>query len=130
MNSLATFFRHNMEVLKDDVRADLFCSTHPIYTKVKDEVPARYVHDATSRNSLVADGCVIEGEVENSILFRGVRVQRGAKIRNCIIMQASDLGPECELSYTILDKGVTIRAGRKLTGFDSFPIIIRKGATI
>lgn len=130
MNSLATFFKHNMDVLNDEVRADLFNPAHPIYTKIKDEVPARYTHDALSRNALVADGCVIEGEVENSILFRGVRVQRGAKLKNCIIMQASDLGPDCELSYTILDKGVTIRAGRKLAGYDSFPIIIRKGATI
>lgn len=130
MNSLATFFKHNMEVLNKNVRDDLFNSAHPIYTKIKDEVPARYSKGSSCHNCLVADGCLIEGEIENSILFRGVRVQREAKIKDCIVMQASDIGIGSELSYAIMDKGVTIRAGRKLAGYDSFPIIIRKGATI
>lgn len=130
LNSLQTYFRHNMDVLDRDVRSDLFNPKHPIYTKVKDEVPARYTAGASARNSLLADGCVIEGEVEDSVLFRGVRVQRGAKVKNCILMQAADIGPECELSYAVLDKGVIIRAGRRLAGYESCPIIIRKGTTV
>lgn len=130
MNSLATYFRHNMEVLDKKVRDDLFNPAHPIYTKIKDEVPARFTKSANVRNSLIADGCVVEGDVENSILFRGVRVQKNAKIKDCILMQASDVGIGCELSCVILDKGVIVRAGRKMAGYESFPVIVRKGAVI
>lgn len=130
LNSLPLFFKHNMELLDRNVRSDLFNPEHPIYTKVKDEVPARFTQNGSGKNSLIADGCVIEGEVENSILFRGVRVQKGTRVKNCIVMQAADIGKDCELSYAVLDKGTTIRAGRKLAGYESFPIIIRKGATI
>lgn len=130
MNSLSSFFSHNMAVLERDVRADLFNPRHPIYTKVKDEAPATYGPDARVKNSLVADGCIIEGSIENCVLFRGVHVGEGSELKNCIIMQASDVREKCTLDHVVLDKGVTVRAGRKLAGYDSFPIIIRKGSTI
>lgn len=93
-------------------------------------MPARYKGDSKARNCLVADGCVIEGEVENSVLFRGVHVGKGTKISNCVVLQACDIQEDCELSYVILDKGCTVRQGRRLAGYDSFPIIIRKGSTV
>ncbi len=130
MNSLGAYFTHNMDVLKQDVRDDLFNSAHPIYTKIKDEVPAVYGSAADVKNSLVADGCVIEGEVENCVLFRGVQVAEGAKLSNCIVMQGSEVQEGCELDHVVLDKGVTVRRGRKLFGYDSFPVIIRKGSTV
>ncbi len=130
LSSLSSYFNHNMNVLKREVRADLFHRSHPIYTKSKDEVPARYVGDSNVKNSLVADGCVIEGEVENCVLFRGVHVGKGSKLKNCVVLQACHIEEDCEMSYAILDKGCTVRSGRKLAGYDSFPIIIRKGSVI
>ena len=130
MNSLGAYFAHNMEVLKQEVRDDLFNSVHPIYTKIKDEVPAVYGSAANVKNSLVADGCIIEGEVENSVLFRGVQVAEGAKIHNCIIMQGCEVQEGCELDHVVFDKGVTVRRGRRLFGYDSFPVIIRKGSIV
>lgn len=129
-NSLAGFFRHNMAVLNRSVREDLFNREHPVYTKVKDEAPARYGQHASVRNSLVADGCVVEGTVENSVLFRGVHVGEGSVVRDCILMQASDLHTGCELNHVILDKGVTVKNSRRLAGYDGFPIIVRKGSVI
>ncbi len=130
MNSLSSYFKHNMDVLEGDVRADLFNAQHPIYTKVKDEAPAAYGPDGRVRNSLVADGCIVEGSIENCVLFRGVHVGAMSRLRNCIIMQAADIRENCELDYVVLDKGVNVRSGRKLAGYDSFPVIIRKGSTI
>lgn len=129
-NSLPGFFRHNMAVLDRGVREDLFNRAHPVYTKVKDEAPARYGANASVRNSLVADGCVVAGTVENSVLFRGVHVGEGSVVRNCILMQASDIQPGSELNYVILDKGVTVKNGRRLAGYEGFPIIVRKGSVI
>ena len=130
LNSLTSFFRHNMAVLERAVREDLFNREHPIYTKVKDEAPARYGQHASVRNSLVADGCVVEGTVENSVLFRGVHVGEGSVVRDCILMQASDIHSGSELNHVILDKGVTVKNSRRLAGYDSFPIIVRKGSVI
>ena len=130
LESIENYFAGNMALLNPDVQADLFNPRHPIYTKVKDEVAARYSVSAQVKNSLVADGCVIEGQVENSILFRGVHVKPGAHIYNSIVMQGSEIGENTLLDHVILDKGVKILPGRTLQGYDSFPIVIRKNQTV
>lgn len=130
LNSIACYYRHNMAVLQKSVSDDLFNHEHPIYTKVKDEVPAKYVGGGRAVNCVVADGCIIEGHVENSVLFRGVHVSPDAVIKNCILMQASDIGEGSVLEYMILDKGVTIKNGRRLSGHSSYPIILRKGSVV
>ncbi|MBQ7061552.1 MAG: glucose-1-phosphate adenylyltransferase subunit GlgD [Clostridia bacterium] len=130
LNSLGQFYRHNMRLLEPAVAEDLFNPEHPIYTKVKDEVPARYVGNGRSKNSIAADGCVIEGEVENSILFRGVHVGKGSVIKNSILMQSTYIGENCELNCMVLDKGVVVRNGRVLSGHENYPMILRKGAVV
>ena len=130
LDSVNDFFRHNLALLQPEVRADLFNPGHPIYTKVKDEVSARYGENAKVKNAMLADGCMIEGTVENSILFRGVAVKKGAVVKNSILMQAVTIGENCQMDHVILDKGVTIRDNRTLTGYDGFPIILKKGTTI
>lgn len=130
LNSLGAYFRHNMALLDRKVSKDLFNSEHPIYTKVKDEVPAFYAEGASVRNSFVADGCIIEGSVENSVLFRGVRVSKGASVKNSILMQAAEVQEDCLLDHVVLDKSVIIKRGRDLKGYDHFPIILRKGTVL
>lgn len=130
LHSVASYYKMNMDFLDYSVQRDLFYSDYPVYTKTKDEVPAKYTATSSVRNSLVANGCIVEGEVENSILFRGVFVGRGARIRNCIIMQDSEIYNNVDLEYVILDKSVNIRQGRRLVGDQDFPVIIRKGAMV
>ena len=130
MESVEGYFANSMALLNPDVQADLFNAHRPIYTKVKDEVAARYTVSAQVKNSLVADGCVIEGLVENSILFRGVHVKPGARIYNSIVMQGAEVDENAILDHVILDKGVKILPGRSLQGYDSFPIVIRKNQTV
>ena len=124
------FYKHNMALLRAEVRADLFCGVHPIYTKVKDEVSTRYGENAVVSTSILADGCMIDGTVERSILFRGVTIGRGAVVRDSIIMQGVSVGEGCELDHVILDKGSSIRAGRKLIGYDNVPIILKKNTVV
>ena len=121
-----------MEILTLDasVRDSLFVPQRPVYTKVRDAAPALYGLHASVSNSLVADGCFVEGTVRNSILFRDVRVAKGAVVENSIVMQATAIGENATLDHVVLDKGVIIRAGRTLNGYDSFPIIVRKNQTV
>ena len=130
IDSVQAFFRFNMDVLNSQTRAELFPADLPVYTKVRDEMPARYAENANCINSLVADGCIIEGTVENSILFRGVRVAPGAHVKNCIIMQDGLVHSDAYIENCILDKQAVIKRNARLIGPDNYPIVIAKNVVI
>ncbi len=130
IESIPSYYQLNMDMLDEQLRTSLLSKPNPVYTKVKDEVPARYEEGARVSNSLVADGCIVEGEVENSILFRGVRVGRGCKVQNCILMQGVEVQDGAQLSHVIADKSAFIKRDRRLMGQPSFPIVIEKNAVI
>jgi glucose-1-phosphate adenylyltransferase len=131
MHSMEQYFRYSMELLNSDVRADLFKRENlPIQTKVRNSPPTRYLPGAKVSGSLIADGCVIEGTVENSIIFRGVHVGRGAVIRNSILMQGTYVGDHASLQCVVTDKNVLIGNGRTLSGHQSMPFYIAKGTHI
>lgn len=130
INSIGAYYRHSMEMLSPDKRNELFFKSGLIYTRVRDEVPVMYTSDANVQNCLVADGCVIEGEVTDSILFRGVKVRRGAKIKNSIILSYCDVMENSILENVILDKEVIIKNSKRLTGQENYPVVVRKGSVI
>ncbi|MGN0377223.1 MAG: glucose-1-phosphate adenylyltransferase subunit GlgD [Suilimivivens sp.] len=122
---IKSYFDENMKLL-DDYNLDALFSGSPIYTKIRDDNPTRYIEGAKAENVMVADGCIIEGEVENSILFRGVKVAKSAKVRNCILMQGTEIEAGANVEYLITDKNVTITSGKELKGSDTFPVYISK----
>lgn len=126
VNTIPAYYRHNMELLDPGVWKDLFAQPNPIYTKVKDEPPTRYRSAAQAVHSLIANGCEIEGTVERSILFRGVKVRRGAYVRNSIVMQNGIVGEGGFLENCILDKEVEIRPLRELKGSNQVPFVALK----
>lgn len=130
IDSVQSYFRQTMEILDPRNFQELFHRCGLIYTKVKDEVPAKYGDFAKAENSLVADGCIIEGAIENCVLFRGAKIGAGAVVRNSIIMQDSEIQERAVLENVILDKEVIVRKGKNLIGQESYPIVIRKGAVI
>ena len=125
ISNIKTYFDENMKLL-DDYNLNALFSPSPIYTKVRDDTPTRYVEGATVRNVMVADGCLIEGEVENSILSRGVKIAKGAKVKNCILMQDTVVEAGADIEYLIADKNVTVTAGKEMTGTDTYPVYIAK----
>ena len=130
MDSVQSFFRFNMDVLDAENRKRLFAKDLPVYTKVRDEMPARYGENAAVLNSMVADGCIIEGTVENSILFRGVRIAPDAHVKNCIIMQDGQVHSSAFIENCVLDKQATIKRNAKLIGPAAYPIVIAKDVVI
>ncbi len=130
IDSVQSFFRFNMDVLNEDIRKALLPEDLPVYTKVRDEMPARYGENAQCINSLVADGCIIEGTVENSVLFRGVRVAPGAHMKNCIVMQDGQIHSGAYIENCILDKQAVIKRNARLIGPDAYPIVIAKNVVI
>ena len=125
ITDMKSYFDENMKLL-DDYNLDALFSSAPVYTKIRDDNPTRYINGSKAKNVMVADGCVIEGEIENSILFRGVKVAKGAKVKNCILMQDTVVEAGAEIEYLITDKNVTITAGKDMKGTDTFPVYITK----
>lgn len=130
VDSIPTYYEANMDFLNEAFRNQVFRDDKPVWTKLRDEMPARYIGDSSATNTLVADGCLIEGQVENSILFRGVVVRPGAIIRNSIIMQDAVISRGVEVENCILDKQVTLRDNVRLIAPRSYPLVVAKNLTI
>ena len=126
VNSIQKYYQHSMELLDKNVRSELF-GARDIYTKVRDSAPSKYIDGAIVKNSLISDGCIVEGTVENCILFRGVKVGKGSVIKNSIIMQDTVIGTGVTLDCVITDKNVVIRDRRHLAGCTELPYFIAKG---
>jgi glucose-1-phosphate adenylyltransferase len=129
IHDVRSYFEENMKLLKDENLKALF-SGNRIYTKIRDDNPTRYINGSKAKNVMVADGCVIEGEVENCVLFRGVHVGKGAKVKNCVLMQDTVVGDNAKIEYVITDKDVRITAGKSLTGNESYQVYIAKGQVV
>ena len=129
IHDMKSYFEENMKLLEEENLDALFYGNQ-IYTTIRDDNPTRYINGSTAKNVMVADGCVIEGEVENSILFRGVKIGKGAKVKNCVLMQDTIVEDGASVEYVITDKDVTISSGKLLTGNDSFQVYVSKGQTV
>jgi len=108
----------------------IFRDDLPVFTKVRDEMPAYYGDNSQCINSLVADGCQIEGTVENSVLFRGVKIGPNAHVKNCIIMQDGQVHEGGDIVNCILDKEAVIKRNSRLIGPDAYPIVIAKNVVV
>ena len=129
ITSMQAYYESNISLLLAKNRAELF-GDRSVFTKVRDSAPTKYGNTAKVTNSMIADGCVIEGEVENSIIFRNVKVARGTVIKNSIIMQNSIIGENTLLNCIITDKNVVVRDKRVLSGTENHPFYISKGEMI
>lgn len=131
IGSLEGYFASSMDMLTQEAREGLFAvKNRPILTKVRNSAPTKYKEGAEVKNSFIADGCIIEGTVENSILFRGVKVGRGTVVKNSILMQDTFIGDDVTLNCVITDKDVTIRDGRHLSGHETMPFFVGKGGSV
>ena len=126
----ADYFHSNMDMLDKDVRDEVFKRTRPILTRIKDEAPTYYGDEAEVDDCLIADGCRIEGHVENCVLFRDVEVEKGAVLKDCIIMEGGRILSEASLKHVVTDRNVVVRNGRTMMGDENYPITIAKNSTI
>lgn len=131
IRSLRGFYKANMAMLEPAIWEEMFLRQGAaVFTKVKDMPPVRYKEGAKVTNSLIANGCEIYGQVENSILFRGVRVAPGALVRNSIIMQKSEVQEFAQLDCVICDKNVVVTPEKALRGAATYPILVGKQAVV
>ncbi len=131
VGSMEGYFDCSMQLLKTDARERLFgVKNRPVLTKIRNSAPTRYCEGSKVTSSVVAEGCVIEGTVENSVIFRGVHVGKGAVVKNCILFQDTYVCPGAELNCVITDKNVIIKDKRVLSGCENMPFYIGKKMSV
>lgn len=130
IRSVQEYYDRSMQLLDPAIRAELFCAERPIRAKATDKSSAYIGPDGYCENSLIADGCNIEGVVENSILFPGVVVEAGAVVRNCVLFKETAVRRGAAVSHLIADKNVEILPDRTLMGHSSYPIVLAKGSQV
>lgn len=126
ITDLDSYYKANKALLDPETIAKLFVPKKPIYTKVRDDAPSKYGLDSSVNNSLVADGCIIDGIVENSIIFRGVKIEKGAVVKNSILMQDTVVGKDATVLNIIADKQVTVSDGVTVASAENCPIYVAK----
>lgn len=126
INSLTSYYYTNMDLLKREVNKELFCSGGTIYTKDKDESPTKYTNESRVTNSIIANGCYIQGEVKNSIISRHVYIGKDVTVDGCIILQDVVIGEKSKLERIIVDKGTQILEEKNYKGSKSWPVVMKK----
>lgn len=130
IDSVQSYYDISMSLLDRENKNRLFAPERPIYTKERDDMPTLYGTEAKINNSLIADGCQIKGTVENSIIFKGVKIEEGAVVKNSILMQDTVIGEGTKINCVIADKNVNIKAGIELSGAANFPLSLSKDTRI
>lgn len=124
------YYESNLALLDRDVRNSLFRPAKPIYTRVRNEVPAYIGDEARVDNCIVGDGCWIAGNAEHSVLFRGVKLEKGATVKNCVVMQDCVIEEGAVVENCVLDKMVRVTKNARLIGTKQHPVIVGRGETV
>ncbi|MBP0726267.1 glucose-1-phosphate adenylyltransferase [Bacillus sp. RG28] len=128
IQSIEDYYEHSLKLLQPEIWKQLFIESNPIFTKVKDEPPTKYAKQAVVKNSIIANGCIIEGNVENCVISRGVKIGKNTIIRNCVVMQKTIIGDNCILDGVILDKDVVVRNDVVIEAEKNEPVVLQKGS--
>ena len=130
LTTVKSYYDMMRDMLDFDVRQELFYDHGPVYTRVMDAPPVRYVKGCEVENSVFGNGCVVEGRVTGSVVFRGVTIEKGARVENCVIMQDSHIGEGACLKNVIIDKDVVVGPDARLIGTPDAQLVVRKGSIV
>ena len=130
MDNTHSYYQASMALLDRDVRKQLFNPERPIYTKVRDSMPTRYGTKSSVTNSIIGDDCIIDGTVKNSIIFRGVKIEKGAVVENCILMQETVVKEDAQLDNVIADKNAVIGEKMVLKGTPARHSFVKKNQVL
>ncbi len=123
--NVESYFKNNLRLIEDNVRKEFFNRRSPVYTKVRYETPTLYSETSKVNDCFVADGCRISGMAENSVIFRDVVLEEGAKVKNCVIMQGVKISKNANIKNAIIEKNTFIGEGEVFCGADNSPVIVK-----
>ncbi len=132
VSSFLDYYKCSMDMAKDpEARNSLLGRKDaPVFTRVHNSTPVNYKKGCVVENSMLADECVIEGTVINSVLFRGVKVEKGAVVKNSVLFKGTHVGKNANVNCIVTDKDVYISDGVNLSGNDNMPFYIQKSRKV
>lgn len=130
VRNVEQYYNASMDMLCSEKRHQIFPADRPVRTKTHEEVSTYFTEQAVCKNSLVADNCIIDGEIENCIVFSGCRIGANTKLKNCIVMRGVTVGENAELSYIVADKYASFSDRTVLTGSAKLPTVVPKNTSI
>jgi len=129
--SVETFFHYNLDIINIDKMNALFnLEGRKISTNSKDSLPTKYGKKADIKNSIIADGCQIDGIVENSVICRNVKIGTGAVVKNCVLQDDTIVDKNATLDCIITDRAVVISENRSMMGYRTYPVYIERRRVI
>ena len=132
VSSFLDYYKYSMQLVNNEKAREslLWKKEAPIFTRVHNSAPTTHTSSAKVENSIIADECVIEGTVINSVIFRGVKVEKGAVVKNSVLFMGTRVGKNASLNCIVTDKDVQISDGVNLSGNENMPFYIQKGRKI
>ena len=130
INSVQGYYQRSMELLRPEIRSELFCAQRPVYAKENDAASTYIDPDGECVNSLISDGCDIQGSVRNCVLFRGVRVEKGAHAENCILFKDTVVKAGASIRCVIADKNVEFGGDVAMAGHAQYPLVVEKNTKL
>lgn len=132
VSSFLDYYRYSIMLARDEKARESLLGQkgRPVFTRVYNSSPTSYKGSSRVKNSMIADECVIEGTVIDSMIFRGVRVEKGAVVKNSILFHGTSVGRNCEVNCIVTDKDVYISDGVSLSGNENMPFYIEKNRKV
>lgn len=132
VSSFLDYYKYSMELVNNEsARASLLEKREaPIFTRVHNSAPTAHTKTAKVSNSMIADECVIEGTIINSVVFRGVKIEKGAVVKNSVLFHGTTVCKNASLNCIVTDKDVVVSQGVTLSGNENMPFYIQKGRKV
>lgn len=124
------YLKSNLDMLRFDIGMTIFRQDRPVYSKEKTAPPTKYLEDAVVKNSMISSGCIIDGNITNSIIGRDVIIKKGANVENSFVMSNCVIEENSHINYTILDKQTIIKKNTVLEGTLRIPFVSQKEQVI
>ena len=130
INDFKSYYKANTDLLDYDKAMDLFTADWPIYTRTNDSCPTQYSAGVNVSTSMVSNGCIVEGDIENSVIGRGVVVKEGAVVKNCVILPGAVIGENVRIENVVVDKQAKITRKKELLGLPDQPLYVKRNDKI
>lgn len=130
ITDFSSYYNANISLIDFKTARTLFTDEWPIYTRTNDSCPTQYFDTADVKNSVVSNGCLIEGAIENSIIGRGCEIKQGAVVKNCVVLPGAVIGQDVHAENLVIDKHARLIHVKEVVAEKEHPGYIRRGDTL
>lgn len=125
-----SYYNSNMALLNPENANDLFRDNWPIYTRTTDSCPTQFFEGASVQNSLVSNGCIVKGQIEDSVVGRGIRIGKGSVVKGCVVLSYAEIGDGVHIENQVVDKWSKVTRAKEIIATPEEPGYIKRNDRI